>query len=222
MFPVIEKFVSIDGEGPMAGALATFIRFEGCNLRCKWCDTTYSWEAGAEREMMSSQAIYAYIKEMGVKHITLTGGEPLMQPEMGSLLAQLINDPELLIHIETNGSVDIEPFKKAYPSSRIRYIVDFKLPASGMTHKMALNNLNVVEAQDVYKFVIASEEDIKKAYSLLKSYALDQKCQVYWSPVVDTMSPARLVEFMKQNQLGDIKLQLQLHKIIWPKESRGV
>lgn len=221
-FPIIEKFVSIDGEGPMAGALATFIRFEGCNLRCAWCDTTYSWEAGEDKEWSSAQEIYDYIKEMGVSHITLTGGEPLMQKEIGQLLALLAEDEDLLVHIETNGAVPIAPFKEAYGEERIHYIVDYKLPTSGMTHKMALENLETVTTKDVYKFVIASREDLEHAYDIIRRYDLDKRCQVYFSPVMEQINPQEIVEFMKEKQLGKVKFQLQLHKFIWPKECRGV
>ena len=222
MLPVIEKFVSIDGEGPMAGALAVFIRFQGCNLRCKWCDTQYSWEKEPQTEYLTADEIFDYIKATGVKHITLTGGEPLLQPKIGNLLELIAKEKEYLVHIETNGSVNIETFKKAYPSEHIRYIVDYKLPDSGMENKMSLENLNYVEAQDVYKFVIASEKDLERAYEIIIHYSLMETCQVYLSPVTTTMPSARLVDFMKEKNLTGLKLQLQLHKIIWDKESRGV
>ena len=221
-FPIIEKFISIDGEGPMAGALATFIRFEGCNLRCKWCDTTYSWEAGEEKELLSAQEIYKYIKETGIQHVTLTGGEPLMQKEIGTLLSLLAKDEKLLVHIETNGSIPIKPFKKAYGEENIRYIVDYKLSGSGMQEKMVLENLDAVTKKDVYKFVVASKKDLEQAYSIIKSYNLDTRCKVYFSPVTDQIHPQEIVEFMKTKKLGKVKLQLQMHKIIWSKESRGV
>lgn len=221
-FPIIEKFISIDGEGPMAGALATFIRFEGCNLRCKWCDTTYSWEAEEVKELLSAKDIYKYIKETGVQNVTLTGGEPLMQKEIGSLLSLLANDENLLIHIETNGSIPIEPFKKAYGEENIHYIVDYKLSGSGMQEKMAMENLYAVTKEDVYKFVVASRKDLEEANSIIKKYELDTRCKVYLSPVMDEIHPQEIVEFMKINKLNKVKLQLQMHKIIWSKESRGV
>ena len=222
MLPVIEKFVSIDGEGPMAGALAVFIRFQGCNLRCMWCDTQYSWEKEPQTEFLTAKEFFNYIKSTGVKHITLTGGEPLLQAEIGKLLEILIKEPDYLLHIETNGAVDITPFKVDYSSEKIRYIVDYKLPDSGMESKMNLENLNKVEKQDAYKFVIASERDLERAYMVIMSYGLMEKWQVYLSPVTDCIKPERLVEFMKEKNLGGLKLQLQLHKMIWDKESRGV
>lgn len=221
-FSVIEKFVSIDGEGPMAGALAVFIRFEGCNLRCKWCDTTYSWEADENKELLSATEIYDYIKKSGVNHVTLTGGEPLIQNGIEALLDILSKDKSLLVYIETNGSVSISPFKKAYAEENIHYIVDYKLPDSGMMDKMSLENLNDVTNEDAYKFVIASKEDLNYAYEIIESYKLDKVCKVYLSPVVDKINPEEIVNFMKEKNLCNVKLQLQLHKIIWPKECRGV
>ena len=221
-FPIIEKFISIDGEGPMAGALATFIRFGGCNLRCDWCDTTYSWHDDEVNELLSAEEIYNYIKETGIQNVTLTGGEPLIQKEIGRLLSILSKDEKLLVHIETNGSIAIEPFKKAYGEKNIRYIVDYKLSGSKMHGKMSLDNLNSVTKNDVYKFVVASKEDLEEAYSIIKRYNLETRCKVYLSPVIDQINPQEIVEFMKIKKLNKVKLQLQMHKIIWPKESRGV
>lgn len=221
-FNVIEKFVSIDGEGPMAGSLAVFIRFRGCNLRCSWCDTSYSWEDNAKSEEMSIDEIYKYIKETGVNHITLTGGEPLIQEGIDELIDVLSKDKNLLIHIETNGSVDIERLKNMYPVDNIRFILDYKLPISKMTECMKIENFKWVSKKDVYKFVIASKNDLEKAYEIIKKYNLDKLCQVYLSPVSELIAPDEIVEFMKEKLLGDVKLQLQLHKIIWDKNLRGV
>lgn len=222
LFPIIEKFISIDGEGPMAGALAIFIRFGGCNLRCKWCDTTYSWEAGEVKELLCAKEIYNYIKAQGISHVTLTGGEPLLQQEIGTLLELLAQDDTLLTHIETNGSIPIAPFKKAYGEKNIHYIVDYKLSGSHMTPYMASENLQTVTKEDVYKFVIASPLDLEEAYTVIKANDLEKRCKVYLSPVLDQIAPCKIVDFMKEKRLVEVKLQLQLHKIIWSKESRGV
>ena len=163
MFNIVEKFLSIDGEGPSSGELATFIRFQGCNLRCSWCDTTYSWGRENISEKLSAHNIYDYIKNNKVNNVTLTGGVPLIQENIHELLSILENDSDLNVHIETNGSVDIEPFKEKYKSGNISSIVDFKLPSSKMTGKMNYNNLNCVSKKDAYKFVIGSMEDLEKA-----------------------------------------------------------
>ena len=222
MFKIVEKFLSIDGEGPSSGELATFIRFQGCNLRCSWCDTTYSWDKESTSEVLTTEEIYNYIKENGVTNVTLTGGEPLVQDNIDELLERLNSDDSLIIHIETNGSVDIEPFKKRHKVSNISYIVDFKLPSSNMTNKMNLNNLKVVGKNDVYKFVVGSDKDLQIAYELISKYELTSKCLVYLSPVSGNINMEEIVEFMKDKKLNKVRLQAQLHKIIWDKNARGV
>lgn len=222
MFNIVEKFLSIDGEGQSSGELATFIRFQGCNLRCSWCDTNYSWEKENINELLSAEEIYDYIKENGSTNVTLTGGEPLIQVNIDELLEILGKDKNLKIHIETNGSVDIGAFKKRHKENNISYVVDYKLPSSKMTKAMNLNNLNNVEATDVYKFVIGSKEDLNTAYEIIMGYNLTSKCLVYLSSVFGDIELEEIVEFMKDKKLNDVRLQIQLHKIIWDKNKRGV
>ena len=222
MFNIVEKFLSIDGEGPSSGELATFIRFQGCNLRCSWCDTTYSWDKESTLEVLTVNEIYNYIKETGVTNVTLTGGEPLIQENIDEFLDILNKDDNLKIHIETNGAVDIQPFKKKHKRNNISYIVDFKLPSSNMTNKMNLNNLNVVDNSDVYKFVVGNNDDLQMAYELISKYELTSKCLVYLSPVSGTINMEEIVEFMKDKNLNKVRLQIQLHKVIWDKSARGV
>lgn len=222
MFNIIEKFLSVDGEGPSSGELATFIRFQGCNLRCSWCDTVYSWGKENINEKLSAEDIYAYIKENKVNNVTLTGGEPLIQENIDELLAILNDDESLNVHIETNGSIDIEPFKNKYINGNISYIVDYKLPQSGMTDKMNYNNLKCIDENYVYKFVIADMADLEKAYEIISSYNLSERCRVYLSPVTGSIEMSEIVEFMKEKNINKVRLQVQLHKIIWDKNERGV
>ncbi|MGM9928104.1 MAG: putative 7-carboxy-7-deazaguanine synthase QueE [Lysinibacillus sp.] len=222
MFRVIEKFVSIDGEGPTSGELAVFIRFEGCNLRCTWCDTEYSWNGECAYEEQTAEEIYAYIKASGARNVTLTGGEPLLQKNMFQLLDILKQDEQLLIHIETNGAMDLKKYKERYANTNIHFIVDYKLPGSGMDKTMKSINFDLVGKEDVYKFVIASEEDLYLAYQLTTQYNLPSRCLVYYSPVVESIEPKKIVEFMIKKQLHSVRLQIQVHKVIWPKEMRGV
>lgn len=222
MLPVIEQFISLDGEGPTAGELAYFVRFQGCNLRCSWCDTAYSWDDTVPAQWKTAQQIYEAIKASGIGNVTLTGGEPLAQQDILALLQLLAQDKALAVHIETNGSVDIGPYRQACPADNICYILDYKLPVSGMEAQMCLANLQQVRRQDVYKFVIASEEDLCRAIELVQTYQLEQRCQVFFSPVREQIDPLRIVEAMKAHRLNGVRLQLQLHKILWPKEMRGV
>ena len=152
----------------------------------------------------------------------MTGGEPLIQENIDELLKLLDEDPNLNIHIETNGSVDIENFKRKYTNGNISYIVDFKLPSSKMDEKMVYNNMNLVSEKDVYKFVIGSMNDLKKAYEIICEYDLANKCHVYLSPVTGSIEMSEIVEFMKGKNMNKVRLQVQLHKIIWDKDARGV
>ncbi|OOM13840.1 putative 7-carboxy-7-deazaguanine synthase QueE [Clostridium saccharobutylicum] len=222
MFNIVEKFLSIDGEGPTSGEIATFIRFQGCNLRCSWCDTVYSWGKESTNEKLSANEIYQYIKENGATNVTLTGGEPLIQENIDELLNILNKDENLMVHIETNGAVNIGTFKEKHKGGNISYIVDFKLPSSNMTNSMDMNNLKIVESSDVYKFVVGSSEDLNMAYDIIKKYDLTSKCLVYLSPVCGNIEMKDIVEFMKEKKLNKVRLQVQLHKVIWDKSERGV
>jgi len=223
-YSVIEKFVSIDGEGPSAGELAIFIRFLGCDLRCSWCDTTYSWNGEVTAELMTAVEIYDFIKESGVYNVTLTGGEPLIQKAIGDLIEFLVRDENFIIRIETHGGVDIAPFKKRFVNhgSRVQFVVDFKLPMSDMMDQMCVSNLTAVTSDDTYKFVIASALDLQMAIDIVVQADLTNRCRVYFSPVVDLIDPRVIVDAMVENKLNGVRLQLQLHKYIWPKEMRGV
>ena len=220
MFAIIEQFLSVDGEGPTAGRLAAFVRFQGCNLRCSWCDTTYSFEQENVTAYRTAEEIYKIIKESGASCVTLTGGEPLLQPEIGSLLKILNEDDSLLTHIETNGSVDITPFVEEFPN--LCFIVDYKLEGSNMTAQMNENNLTAVRPVDTYKFVVSSLRDLQQATDVIRKNRLCERTQVFFSPVLGKIEPAEIVEFMKTERLDKVRLQLQLHKIIWDPAQKGV
>lgn len=221
-YNVIERFVSIDGEGPTVGEIATFIRFGGCNLVCSWCDTAYSISKDVAGETLTKEEIYKYIKENGAKNVTLTGGEPLIQNEIEQLIDFLSKDKELLIHIETNGSMPIYSYKQFEKLTNVSFIVDYKLPSSGMEKMMEMKNFEVLRLQDVCKFVIETTEDLKRAKEIVDRYRLTEKCLVYFSPITTSIQPVEIVEFMKTNKMNGIRLQIQLHKIIWSPETRGV
>ncbi len=215
---IVEKFLSIDGEGPTAGELAVFVRFTGCNLRCSWCDTVYSFDTIAET--LSPDEVYEYIKSQNIKNVTLTGGEPLIQPEIDELLELLDKDSSLLVHIETNGAVDASEFKQKYKN--ISFVFDYKLPKSGMADRMCESNLLIADKNDVYKFVVGSEADLAVAYDVIGKYSLIENTRVYLSPVLGSIEPERIVEFMKDKNMNGVRLQLQLHKFIWDKDKKGV
>lgn len=213
---VVEKFISIDGEGPTAGALSVFVRFAGCNLRCAWCDTSYAWDTTADVTEMSASDIADYIKSTGIGHVTITGGEPLLQPGLIGLLSRLA---DYQVHIETNGAIPVEQFRIG---DNIHFVIDYKLPDSGMEERMHLPNLASVRKTDAYKFVIASNRDLDKAVKIVRQYNLEEKTQVYFSTVFGKMEPAVVVERMKSEKFNGVKLQLQLHKYIWNPQRKGV
>ena len=130
MYNVVEKFVSINGESKFAGQLAVFIRFRGCNLNCVYCDTKWANTADAPAEQMTKEEIYDYIKSTGVRNVTLTGGEPLLQKCIQELLEYLAKDKDIRIEIETNGSVDIKNVKTIENCPSVT--LDYKTPYSGM------------------------------------------------------------------------------------------
>lgn len=213
---VVEKFISIDGEGPTAGALSVFVRFAGCNLRCAWCDTSYAWDTTADVTDMSASEIADYIKSTGIGHVTITGGEPLLQPGLIGLLSRLA---DYQVHVETNGAIPVEQFRVG---DNIHFVIDYKLPDSGMEERMHLPNLASVRKTDAYKFVIASNRDLDKAVKIVRQYNLEEKTQVYFSTVFGKMEPAVVVERMKSEKFNGVKLQLQLHKFIWDPQRKGV
>jgi len=221
-YNIIEKFLSIDGEGPTAGELAAFIRFGGCNLSCVWCDTAYSIGNDVTGEQLTKEDIYSFVKGTCARNVTITGGEPLIQEGVEDLILFLAQDPELSIHIETNGSVPIYEFRRISPLANVSFIVDYKLPGSRMEDRMDLRNFELISSKDVCKFVIGSAEDLEKAREVIDRYMLAEKCLVYLSPITSMMDPVEIVEFMKENRMNRIRLQLQLHKIIWSPDTKGV
>ena len=217
---VVEKFISINGEGRRCGQLATFIRFAGCNLNCGYCDTAWANDRKVAFGPMTAEEVYAYIKETQVTNVTLTGGEPLLQQDMGELLELLSQDPELYVEIETNGSVLLSKFSDLEnPPS---FTMDYKLPSSGMERMMALENFDHLTEKDTVIFVSGSMEDLEKARELINKYKLTEKTSIFISPVFGDIELESIVDFMKDNQMNGVNMQVQLHKIIWDPNERGV
>ena len=220
-YRVVEKFVSVNGEGKRSGQLAIFIRFAGCNLRCTYCDTMWANKEDVAYTAMSKEEIYEYIKGTGVNNVTLTGGEPLIQAGMDELLDYLCSDSELTVEIETNGSVDIGNFSEINVN-KPKFTMDYKLASSGMEDSMLLENFTKLSNEDTVKFVVGSVEELNKAKYLIDKYRLLDRCSVYFSPIFGSIEPETIVEYMKDNVLNNVVLQLQLHKIIWSPDKKGV
>lgn len=217
-YKIVEIFESINGEGKKAGQLALFIRFQGCNLNCDYCDTKWANKQDVEYISMSTEEIINRILISGIKNITITGGEPLIQPYIKELLEEL-SKLDIEIEIETNGSIDIRPFIEF---KNISLTMDYKLSASKMESFMNLENFSYIRKNDTIKFVSGSIEDLEKVKTLIEKYNLKEKCSIYISPVFGKIIPVEIVEFMLKNKLNGINLQLQIHKIIWSPDKKGV
>lgn len=219
-FKVVEKFISVNGEGPLSGQLVVFIRFAGCNLNCSYCDTTWANSEDVCCDFMTSEDIYKYIKSTDIRNVTLTGGEPLLQEGIIELLELLSKDNLLHVEIETNGSVLLDEFSNIEnPPS---FTMDYKLPLSNMEDKMNLDNFKYLSDKDTVKFVSGSRLDLQKAKYIIDKYELSGRTKVYISPVFGQIDLEAIVEFMKDNKMNGVNLQMQLHKIIWDSNKRGV
>lgn len=214
---VIELFLSVNGEGLKSGELATFVRFAGCNLRCPYCDTKYSYENPKYIEM-SIDEIISKIESFKAHNVTLTGGEPLVQKDIDILIKKL-SDKGYRVELETNGSVDIS---KYVGLKGVAFTLDYKGPTSLMEDKMLLDNYKYLTKNDVVKFVCGSTKDLEKARDIILKYKLDEITNPFLSPVFGEISLEGMVDFMKENNLNHVRLQLQIHKIIWDKDKRGV
>ena len=209
---VVEIFKSIDGEGIRVGYPVTFIRLAGCNLRCNYCDTKYSYEDEKFTEM-TPQEIYIKVYKLGGKRITLTGGEPLIHKDV-KVLVDLLIQKGYEVNIETNGSVDITLFLDKHTI----ITMDYKCASSDMEDKMLLDNISKLRKPDVLKFVVSDDNDLDTVQRIYQN----TKATVYISPVFGRIEPKQIVEYMLEHNMENCRVQVQLHKIIWNPEERGV
>lgn len=307
--PVVEHFVSINGEGPRAGRLAAFIRFAGCNLACSWCDTAWANVGNCEHESLMPAKLVEWVAGSGAACVTLTGGEPTLQPGLPALIGALCQSGvwglrgklPRVVEVETNGAVDLAELAALRaelegaaglgaldadracssvvaadsaamaaasadavastamadaeaapdPSSanakasaadsgftdvnagsatrkacslptQVCFTVDCKMPSSGMTAEMLPSNYSLLRRGDAVKFVVASREDLECALGVIEKHDLCSCCEVFFSPVFSCIEPSQIVDFMQAYGLANVRLQLQLHKIIWPGQEKGV
>ncbi len=219
-YDLVEKFVSINGEGTRAGQLALFLRFKGCNLDCSFCDTKWANESDCAYEIMSDEDIYLEVKKSGISNVTVTGGEPLYRKDMDILLMRLSTIDNIYIEIETNGSVDLVPYRNI--SENIAFTMDYKLPYSGMTEHMYHANFSVLSKNDTVKFVAADRYDLDAAHDIIKKYELVGKTNIYLSPVFGKIEPEEIVSYMIEKKMNHVNMQLQMHKYIWEPDRKGV
>jgi len=210
---VNEIFYSIQGESIHSGRPCIFVRLTGCNLRCSYCDTRYAYEQGVNVELTE---IINRIAAYKCRLVEITGGEPLIQSETPGLIYRLLeNGYEVML--ETNGSIDISRV-----DGRCIKIVDIKCPTSGESDKNDMKNLKRLGSEDQVKFVIGNRIDYEYAKETIDSNCPDfPKDQILFSPSSEGIAPAQLAEWILEDNLN-VRLHLQLHKIIWPDRERGV
>ena len=212
MLTVNEIFYSIQGESTHAGRPCVFVRLTACDLRCSWCDTAYAFYQGQKR---SVEDVIAEIDAIGCRLVEITGGEPLLQDDVFPLMDMLVEKGYSVL-LETGGHRSVERVPLA-----VAKIVDVKCPASGESDKNYWPNLDVLTSHDEVKFVIQDRNDYDYARGVIEKYNLSSRCVVLLSPVHGVLEPGSLSEWMMTDRLP-ARLQLQLHKVLWPNRSRGV
>lgn len=212
MLRVNEIFRSIQGESTFAGEPCSFVRLTGCNLRCVWCDTSYAFHEGVDATV---DQVVDEVRALGCRLVEITGGEPLLQRDVIELMARL----QALGHrvlVETGGSLPID----AVPVG-VTCIVDVKCPGSGEVGRNLWGNLDRLRPGDEVKFVIADRTDYAWAVEIVRRRDLGARGPVLFSPVHGRLDPTTLAEWILEDALP-VRLQLQLHKLLWPHARRGV
>jgi 7-carboxy-7-deazaguanine synthase len=209
---ITEIYMSVQGETQYAGLPCTLVRTTGCDLRCTYCDSAFAFHGGRD---MGLDEIVAEVDRLGAPLVLLTGGEPMLQKELPSLAARLL-ERGYRVMIETSGSQPLD----ALPAEVVR-IVDVKTPASGESHRMRWDALEGLRPRDAVKFVLADEADYRWATEVIRSRGLGERTEVLLSPVHGRLAPDALVSWMLRDRLP-ARLNLQIHKYIWSADARGV
>ena len=207
---ITEIFASLQGESTRVGLPTVFVRLTGCPLRCSWCDTAYAFSGGETRTL---DDLLAEVAGHGLRHVCVTGGEPLAQKGCLALLAALC-DAGHDVSLETSGALDI-----AGVDPRVSRIMDLKAPGSGELARNRLENLALLNAHDELKFVLADAADYEWAKQQIADHRLAERCTVLLSPVAGALDPAELAGWIVRDRLP-VRFQLQLHKILW-NDARG-
>ena len=206
---ITEIFHSLQGEAASIGWRTVFVRLTGCPLRCGYCDTAYAFKGG---EWWKIDAILEQVAGFAARYVTVTGGEPLAQPECLTLLGALC-DAGYRVSLETSGALDVTPV-----DPRVVKVMDLKTPGSGEVDKNRYANIEHLSPADQVKFVIADEADYQWSCEQLRRWDLAARREVLFSPVAGQMRPAQLAEWILRDRL-DVRFQLQLHKILWGNEA---
>ncbi|KHL54771.1 7-carboxy-7-deazaguanine synthase QueE [Xanthomonas cannabis] len=205
---ITEIFLSLQGEAETAGWPTVFVRLTGCPLRCQYCDTAYAFHGGQWHDI---DAIVADVASHGVRHVCVTGGEPLAQKRCLVLLQKLC-DAGFDVSLETSGALDVSEV-----DARVSRVVDIKTPASGEAHRNRWDNLALLTARDQIKFVICSRADYDWSREIVAAHALDRRCTVWFSPSKSEVTPRQLADWIVADRVP-VRFQMQLHKILWNDE----
>lgn len=205
---ISEIFLSLQGESRSVGWPTTFVRLTGCPLRCSYCDTEYAFQGG---EQQTLESILQQVAALGARHVCVTGGEPLVQKAVFPLLQRLC-DAGYRVSLETGGMVSI-----AEVDPRVSRVVDLKTPGSGELEQNHWENLDLLTPQDQLKVVITDRADYDWLLPILREQRLEQRCEVLLSPVHGELEPRQLAQWIVADRL-EVRLQLQLHKLLWGEE----
>jgi len=212
MIKINEIYLSVQGESTHTGLPCIFIRLTGCNLRCSWCDTAYAFHEGKN---MSIDEILQKVANFEIHLVEITGGEPLMQDNVYTLMRRLI-EKGYKVMLETGGSISLERVPK-----EVIKIMDLKCPGSGEQEKNNLDNLKLLVPHDEVKFVILDKKDYEWSRNIIKRYKINETAHILISPVFDKLELKEIVKWILKDRLP-VRLQTQLHKIIWDKNTIGV
>ncbi len=202
---ITEIFHSLQGETSRVGIPTVFIRLTGCPLRCRWCDTPYSFQGG---ESITLTDVLAQVAAYDTPTVCVTGGEPLAQKNCLLLLTALC-DAGYSVSLETSGALDISQV-----DTRVARIVDIKPPGSGESQRNCWENIAHLTPHDEVKFVLADRADYEWACDKTTEYALHQRCPVLFSPVHNELAPAQLADWILKDRIP-VRMQVQLHKLLW-------
>ena len=202
---ITEIFLSLQGETRSVGIPTVFVRLTGCPLRCGYCDTAYAFTGG---EWLEQEQILDKVAALGAQYVTVTGGEPLAQKPCLALLTRLC-DAGYNVSLETSGALDI-----AAVDPRVSRVMDIKTPGSGEMSRNRYDNIALLTAHDQLKFVLCDRNDYDWAKDMLKTQALDARCEVLFSPSYEQLSPTTLADWILADRLP-VRLQIQLHKYLW-------
>jgi 7-carboxy-7-deazaguanine synthase len=205
---ITEIFLSLQGESSSVGIPTVFVRLTGCPLRCQYCDTAYAFHGG---EAMSLDTILQAVADHGVRHVTVTGGEPLAQKACLVLLKQLC-DAGYEVSLETSGAMAVEEV-----DHRVSKVMDLKTPGSGEMSKNRLENIRYLTAHDQIKFVICDRADYDWAKQLAAEHHLAGRCEVLFSPSAQQLPARELADWIVADRLP-VRFQIQLHKLLWGDE----